>query len=61
MNEDDTCRTYILPKLKSAGWEDESIARQLILMFGRIIGYLDVLYSSGHLLSSKGNLLEARF
>ena len=23
MNEADTCRTYVLPKLKSAGWEDE--------------------------------------
>jgi hypothetical protein len=21
-NEADTCRTYVIPKLKSAGWED---------------------------------------
>jgi hypothetical protein len=61
MNEDDTCCTYILPKLKSAGWEDESITEQLVLTPGQIVGYLDVLYPSGHLLSSKGNLLEARF
>jgi hypothetical protein len=50
MNEDDTCCTYILPKLKSAGWEDESITEQLVLTPGQIVGYLDVLYPSGHLL-----------
>ena len=37
MNEDDTCRTYILPKLKSAGWEDENIIEQLDLTPGRIV------------------------
>lgn len=37
MNEADTCRTYVLPKLKSAGWEDEYIAEQLPLTPGRIV------------------------
>jgi hypothetical protein len=31
MNEADTCRTYVLPKLKSAGWEDEYIKEQVVL------------------------------
>ena len=26
MNEADTCRTHVIPKLKSTGWEDETIA-----------------------------------
>lgn len=30
MNEADTCRTYVLPKLKSAGWEDELRLRTLL-------------------------------
>ncbi len=37
MNEADTCRTYILPKLKSAGWEDDFITEQLVLTPGRIV------------------------
>jgi type I restriction enzyme, R subunit len=37
MNEADTCRTYVLPKLKSAGWEDEFITEQLVLTPGRIV------------------------
>ena len=37
MNEADTCRTYILPKLKPAGREDEFITEQLILTPGRIV------------------------
>jgi len=37
MNEADTCRTYILPNLKSAGWEDETITEQMGLTPGRII------------------------
>ena len=37
MNEADTCRTYILPKLKSAGWEDEHITEQMVLTPGRIV------------------------
>lgn len=37
MNEADTCRTYVLPKLKSAGWEDEHITEQLVLTPGRIV------------------------
>jgi type I restriction enzyme R subunit len=36
MNEADTCRTYILPKLKTSGWEDEYITEQLVLTPGRI-------------------------
>ena len=37
MNEADTCRTYVLPKLKSAGREDETITEQLVLTPGRIV------------------------
>jgi type I restriction enzyme R subunit len=37
MNEADTCRTYIVPKLKSAGWNDENIAEQVVLTPGRIV------------------------
>jgi type I restriction enzyme R subunit len=37
MNEADTCRTYVLPKLKSAGWEDETITEQLVLTPGKIV------------------------
>ncbi len=37
MNEADTCRTYVLPKLKSAGWEDETISEQMVLTPGRIV------------------------
>jgi len=31
MNKADTCRTYVLPELKSAGWEDELSLRTLLL------------------------------
>lgn len=37
MNEADTCRTYVLPKLTSAGWEDETISEQMVLTPGRIV------------------------
>jgi len=37
MNEADTCRTYVLPKLKSAGWEDGYITEQMVLTLGRIV------------------------
>jgi type I restriction enzyme, R subunit len=37
MNEADTCRTYILPKLHTAGWEDDYITEQLVLTPGRIV------------------------
>lgn len=37
MNEADTCRTYVLPKLKSAGWEDDAISEQRVLTPGRIV------------------------
>ena len=35
--EADTCRTYILPKLHAAGWEDDYIAEQLVMTPGRIV------------------------
>ncbi len=37
MNETDTCRTYVLPKLKSAGWEDESPALLLSVLDRKIV------------------------
>jgi type I restriction enzyme R subunit len=37
LNEADTCRTYLMPKLKAAGWEDEYIVEQLPLTPGRIV------------------------
>jgi len=37
MNEADTCRTCVLPKLKEAGWEDDYITEQLVLTPGRIV------------------------
>ncbi len=39
--EADTCRTYILPKLHAAGWEDDFIAEQRVIAPGRIVAYLD--------------------
>lgn len=36
-NEADTCRTYILPKLHAAGWDDDFIAEQMVLTPGRIV------------------------
>ncbi|MBK6793675.1 MAG: DEAD/DEAH box helicase family protein [Anaerolineales bacterium] len=35
--EADTCRTYIVPKLHTAGWEDEYISEQMVLTRGRIV------------------------
>jgi type I restriction enzyme, R subunit len=37
MNEADTCRTYILPKLKTSGWEDDYFTEQMVLTPGRIV------------------------
>jgi len=37
LNEADTCRTYILPKLYSAGWEDMQISEQKSFTDGRIV------------------------
>ena len=37
MSEADTCRTYIVPKLHAAGWEDEYIVEQMVLTPGRIV------------------------
>jgi len=36
-NEADTCRTYIVPNLKTAGWEDDAILEQYVLTPGRIV------------------------
>lgn len=36
-NEADTCRTYVVPKLHAAGWDDEFISEQMVLTPGRII------------------------
>ena len=35
--EADTCRTYIVPKLHTAGWDDEYITEQMVLTRGRIV------------------------
>jgi type I restriction enzyme, R subunit len=36
-NEADTCRKFIVPKLKAADWEDDFITEQLVLTPGRIV------------------------
>src|SRR5437016_1667046 len=36
-NEADTCRKYVLPKLKQAGWTDEQISEQKTFTHGRIM------------------------
>ncbi|HEY4688165.1 MAG TPA: hypothetical protein VIK33_02550 [Anaerolineae bacterium] len=36
-SEANTCRTYIVPKLHSAGWEDDFIAEQVVITPGRIV------------------------
>ena len=37
LTEADTCRTYVVPRLHAAGWEDETISEQLVLTPGRIV------------------------
>lgn len=37
MSEADTCRTYVVPKLHTAGWTDEQIREQVTFTDGRII------------------------
>ncbi|MGA7340526.1 MAG: DEAD/DEAH box helicase family protein [Terracidiphilus sp.] len=37
LNEADTCRTYVLPMLYSAGWEDTQISEQKSFTDGRIV------------------------
>src|SRR5689334_10960788 len=37
INEADTCRTYVLPKLYGAGWEDAQISEQKSFTDGRIV------------------------
>jgi hypothetical protein len=38
--EADTCRTYIVPKLHTSGWDDEYITEQMVLTRGRIVPWL---------------------
>ena len=35
--EKDTCRDYVLPRLKAAGWSDDQIQEQFPITDGRII------------------------
>ncbi len=39
MNEADTCRQYVVPKLQAVGWDDEpySMAEQRTITDGRIV------------------------
>jgi type I restriction enzyme R subunit len=37
LNEADTCRTYVTPKLRSAGWNDDQITEQKTFTNGRIV------------------------
>ena len=37
LTEADTCRTYVLPKLYTAGWDDEQIREQVTFTDGRIV------------------------
>jgi type I restriction enzyme R subunit len=36
-SEADTCRTYIVPNLHAAGWDDDAIREQMLLTPGRIV------------------------
>ena len=38
ISEADTCRKYVLPKLYSAGWNDDYIFEQYYFTDGRIVG-----------------------
>jgi hypothetical protein len=48
--EADTCRKYVIPKLKSARWEDDYIAEKR-----QIVACLDDLHPSGDLRQAKIN------
>jgi hypothetical protein len=37
INEADTCQTYVVPKLYSAGWKDTLIGKQMSFTDGRIM------------------------
>jgi len=37
LTEADTCRKYVLPKLYSAGWDDDQISEQKTFTDGRIL------------------------
>jgi hypothetical protein len=52
--EADTCRTYVIPKLKSAGWGDDYISEQR-----HIVAHLERLPSIGDLRQAKVNALPA--
>ena len=64
--EADTCRTYIVPNLHAAGWNDDFITEQMVLTRGRIVSsYLDSLplardLRQVRLMSHKGMILQSR-
>ena len=35
--EEDTCRDYVVPRLKAAGWSDDQIVEQFPVTDGRIV------------------------
>jgi len=35
--EKDTCRDYVLPRLKAAGWSDDQVVEQFPITDGRVI------------------------
>src|SRR5437667_6974491 len=37
LTEADTCRTYVVPKLYAAGWNDDQISEQKTFTDGRIV------------------------
>ncbi len=37
ITEADTCRIYVLPKLREAGWTDDQIREQVYFIDGRIV------------------------
>src|SRR3989338_5133487 len=41
MNEADTCRTFVLPKLYGAGWSDDQISEQRYFTDGRVLIFRD--------------------
>ena len=51
--EADTCRTYVTPRLKSAGREDVDISKQQ-----HILGHLYGLYPSEHFYQVKLNVVR---
>lgn len=37
MNEAETCREFVIPRLLTAGWKDEQIREQVTFTDGRIV------------------------